>query len=143
MIWRSVAFSRPEHEVEVELAVEVGVGEAVGMVVELGMLVVVGEAQRIELGDQMAAHAIGADQHDHPQMIVDQRLGAGSSMLCSPAAVAGSPRPAADAPGRGSQGRAGALEQRPVLRLELVEIGAPARVDRGRIGSDSGRTAPR
>ena len=55
----------PEHVVDEDLAVVVGLGEAVGrrrqLVVVLERL---GDAERIEIGVQMAAHAVGADHHD-------------------------------------------------------------------------------
>ena len=65
----------PQHVVEEELALEVGVGEAVGLGVELRVLLVAGETERIEIRQQVAAHPIGADQHDHAQVI--NRSGAG------------------------------------------------------------------
>ena len=47
-----------------EFAVEVPDGEAVGFRVELGMVAGLG-AQRVEIGDQVAAHAVGVDHlHD-------------------------------------------------------------------------------
>ena len=47
-----------------EFAVQVPDGEAVGFGVELGMVAGLG-AQRVEIGDQVAAHAVGVDQlHD-------------------------------------------------------------------------------
>jgi hypothetical protein len=80
----------------------------------------------------MPAHAVGADQHDHPQVIDDQParalateihdLGGGDWLrLADLAATAWLKR------------RLGALEQRTRLRAELVEIGAPAGIDRRRI----------
>ena len=43
--------------------VHIGLGEAVGRGIELGMGLDRLQAQRIEIGLQMAAHAIGADEH--------------------------------------------------------------------------------
>jgi hypothetical protein len=93
----------PEHEVEIEGAVEIGVGEAVGVVVELGVVLLAAQAQGVELGDQVAAHAIGPDQHDQPEMIADLALVASSS---SPPATGGRFRLAAR---RTRPGVAGAL----------------------------------
>ena len=91
-------------------------------------------------GDQMAAHAIGADQHDHAQMIADQRLGAlarrGAAAAASAAERLDQAQPRS---GCGCSARPGALEQAPRFSgSELVEIGPPARVDRGRIGEIAG-----
>ena len=56
---------QPQHLVDEDLAVVVGLGEAVGfgrqLVVVLERL---GKAERVEIGVQMAAHAEGADHHD-------------------------------------------------------------------------------
>jgi hypothetical protein len=62
----------PEHVVEEEFAVEVGLGEPVGLGVQLWMVLVAGEPQRVEIGEQVSADAIGANQHHHPQVIDDQ-----------------------------------------------------------------------
>ena len=55
--------------IEEDLAVEVGFGEAVGADVEF--FVVLGRLQpeRIELGVEMAAHPVGADQHQRADRI--------------------------------------------------------------------------
>jgi hypothetical protein len=132
-----------EHVVEVELAAQVGVGEAVGAVVELGVVRVAGEAQRVELRQQVAAHPVGADQHDDPEVVAQQRL-RGRVVDAAPptsAAPAGSrwrPPAAARPRGAGLEGRPGALEQRAVLGLQLVEVGPPAGVDPGRVGQVAG-----
>ena len=44
-------------------AVHVRLGKAVGFRVELGAVAVIAQAQRVELGDEMPADAVGADQH--------------------------------------------------------------------------------
>ena len=132
-----------EHVVEEELALEIGVGEAVGLGVELGMLLVAGEAERVEVGQQMAAHPIGADQHDHAQMVDDQAPGALAAEVDDLAAVA----PAAPRAGRSRRGGAGA-------RSGCARTGSGSRVrarrnsrassGRPRSGrSDSGRRGPR
>src|SRR6201992_665476 len=52
-----------EHVIEEDLAVEIAIDETIGTRIEL--LAIAGglDAERIELGVEMAAHAIGADQH--------------------------------------------------------------------------------
>ena len=57
------AVFEPEHVVEEDLAVEIGFGEAVGARVELFAVARGFNAERIEIGVEMAAHAVGADQH--------------------------------------------------------------------------------
>ena len=67
-----------ERAADEDLAVEVVVGEAVEFGREVGGQVLLGEAERIEIGGEMAAHAIGADQHHRADRIVggalDRRL---------------------------------------------------------------------
>ena len=53
----------PEHLVEEDLAVHVGFAEAVGLRIELRLVRLFLDAERIELGVEVAAHAVGADQH--------------------------------------------------------------------------------
>ena len=61
---------QPQHEVEEDRPVEVGLGEAVGRRVEFGGVARRGgDAQRIEVGLQVAAHPVGADHHDGAQGI--------------------------------------------------------------------------
>ena len=64
----------PEHVVEEDAAAPVGLGEAVGRGVELTLLGQLLETQRIEIGVEMAAHAIGADHHQGAHRIA-RRLG--------------------------------------------------------------------
>ena len=52
-----------EHVVEEDLAVEIGLGEAIGARIELFAIALRLDAERIELGVEMTAHAVGADQH--------------------------------------------------------------------------------
>ena len=52
-----------EHAVDEDRPVEVGIREAVGLGLELAVHLAVGEAERIEIGGEMAHHAVGADQH--------------------------------------------------------------------------------
>ena len=69
-----------EHVVDEDLAVVVGFGEAVGpgrqfVVVVVGRL---GDAERVELGVQMSAGTIGADQHDRPHRILRRLVDGGA-----------------------------------------------------------------
>ncbi len=52
-----------EHPVEKDSAVHVGFGEAVGARIEVRLARLRLEAERIEIGVEMAARAVGADQH--------------------------------------------------------------------------------
>ena len=49
--------------IEEDLAIVVGIGEAVGARIELLVILLAFDAQRIEIGVEVAAHAVGADQH--------------------------------------------------------------------------------
>jgi hypothetical protein len=53
-----------------ELAVQIPDGEAVGFRVELGVVAGLG-AQRVEIGDQVAAHAVGVDHLHDPGFLGD------------------------------------------------------------------------
>ena len=70
-ISRTVAEFEAEHVVEEDLAVPIGVGEAVGC--EGSQLLAgrraVSRCERIEISMEMAAHAVGADHHDGPHRI--------------------------------------------------------------------------
>ena len=122
----------PEHVVEEEFAIEVGLGEPVGLGVQLWMVLVAGEPQRVEIGEQVSADAIGANQHHHPQVIDDQSartltaeiddLGSGPESRFARAFLI-----------TRLQRRLATLEQGTRLRSKLVEVGSPARVDRGGI----------
>ena len=52
-----------EHHIEENFAVEIGFGEAVGFRIEFGFGRLDLDAERIELGVEVAADAVGADQH--------------------------------------------------------------------------------
>ena len=64
----------PEHVVDEDLAVVVGLGEAVGRRMQLLVVLLRLEAERIEVGVQMAAHAEGADHHDRAHRIAGGAL---------------------------------------------------------------------
>ena len=71
----------PEHAVEEDRAVHVGIGEAVGARIEL--LLVLGrlEPERIEVGVEMAARPIGADQHQRMDRVARRLLHLGGGQL--------------------------------------------------------------
>ena len=59
-----------EHLVDEDRAVEVGLGEAVGLGPQLLVHLALGEPERVEVGDEVAHHAIGADQHQGANRIL-------------------------------------------------------------------------
>ncbi len=80
-----------ERPAEPDRAVEVGLVKAVIGGREVGRHVAAREAERIELGGEMTAHAIGADQHHRPDAVVGGatdvvRAGAGRRGLVGAAA---------------------------------------------------------
>ena len=56
-----------EHVVDEDRLVHVGFGEAVGRRIEFGVRGRDLQTERVELGLEVAAHAIGADQHQRAQ----------------------------------------------------------------------------
>ena len=52
----------PEHIVEKDFAVEIGLAEAVAAVIEFGIGPALVEAERVEIGFEVAAHPVGSDQ---------------------------------------------------------------------------------
>ncbi len=65
---------KTQHVVEENFAVEISVREAVGARIEFFVILLAFDAQRIELGVEMAAHAVGADQHQRPDRIARRLL---------------------------------------------------------------------
>ena len=114
-----------EDVVEKNLAVEVALGKAVAAVVELGVRPALVQAERVEIGFEMAAHPIGADQLQRADRIrgrLAQRRRIGSGRRRTVAA-----RPCwRSFPNRRAQFRECG---RPVL-ADLGEEPAPALVDR-------------
>ena len=51
-----------EQVVDEDLTVEIGLGKTVAVVVELGVGPAFFEAERVEIGFEMTAHSVGADQ---------------------------------------------------------------------------------
>ena len=68
-----------EHVIEENLAVEVGVGEPVGARIELLVVLRRLEPERIEPGMEMAAHPIGADQHQGADGVAGRLMDIGRS----------------------------------------------------------------
>ena len=142
-ISRTVAHSQAERAAEIDRAIEIGVREAVIFGREIGRHLVLRQAERIEIGREMAAHAIGADQHHRADRIARGArrcrpgwarrrgaaglapplagLGAGSICVGSSAAVRSSvvgERPVRLRPARALHGA-----------FQPLEPGAPARLD--------------
>ena len=118
-----------ERAADIDRPVEVGLGEAVGLRLELGMLAPRDELERIELGDEMAARAIGADQHAQ----ADRVALSGDELLlrqptfrrrCGQGGRAVGPRP-------GGPARLG--EHRGLVVVEAREESLPFRIERGRV----------
>ena len=63
-----------EHVIDEDLAVVIGLDEAVGRRMQLLVILLRVDAERIEIGVQMAAHAIGADHHDRADGIAGGAL---------------------------------------------------------------------
>src|SRR5205809_1934048 len=70
-----------EHVVEEDLAVEIGFGEAIGARIELFAIALRLDAERIELGVEMTAHAVGADQHQGADRIAGRLVDVGGREL--------------------------------------------------------------
>ena len=58
-----------QHDIQEDRPVEVALGEAVAGGIELAGVLLLGQAQGIEIGRQVAAHPVGADHHDRAQGI--------------------------------------------------------------------------
>src|SRR5262249_51674989 len=70
-----------EHAVEKNLAIEVGIGEAVRARIEVLLVARRLEAERIEIGMEMPAGAIGADQHQGMDGVARRPLHLGRRQL--------------------------------------------------------------
>ena len=64
----------PEHVVDEDLPVVIGLGEAVRGRVEIGLGLRRLQPERVEIGVEMAAHAVGADHHDGADRIARRLL---------------------------------------------------------------------
>ncbi len=67
-----------EHFVEKDRAVEIGFAEAVGARIELLLVVRRLQAERIEVGVEMAARAIGANEHQRADRVAGGALDVGA-----------------------------------------------------------------
>ncbi len=72
---------KTEHLVEEDAAVHVGFGKAVGLRIELRFIGLFLNAERIELRMEMAAHAVGADQHERVDGVARRLLHVGRGNL--------------------------------------------------------------
>ena len=75
-----------EHVIEEDLAVEIGFGEAVGARIELFAVARRLDPERVELGVEMAAHAVGADQHQGADRIAGRLVDVGRASVRAPLA---------------------------------------------------------
>ena len=133
----------PEHAVEEVLAVVVLGREAVGGGIELGVVLLAVEAERVEVGDQVPAHAIGADHHDQPDAVTRRRahhVGSqrgnrqGRRQRGLPAVGAAVPAVVGDCGlARRPGGPADLVQHRAGIVAEAGEKTLPARIDRGRV----------
>ena len=110
-IWRTVACLEAERAADPDRPVEIASAEAVIVGREVGRNVAPREAERIEVGGEVAAHAIGADQHHRADAVVGgaaDLVGAGargSGLLGDRRLALSRSSPASDR-GRGSARRA-------------------------------------
>ncbi|MHC2820274.1 hypothetical protein ACVMBY_003834 [Bradyrhizobium huanghuaihaiense] len=143
-----------EHVIEEDLAVEIGFAEAVGAGIELFAVALGFDAERIELGMEVAAHAVGADQHQGADRVarglkhvgggdvgalglrLGGDLGANRLLDFGPVAVEGRgqvilrrQRPVVPLPGRAFR----VLPDVSGLVVEALEELLPLGVDRGRV----------
>ena len=123
-----------EHAVDEDRAVPVALAETVGRRVELGMVLGLVQAQRVEPGIEMAAHPVGADQHQRADRIQGGQPAAFLRLPDLSIALGGRIVAVADhlrahpAPGGGR----GGLVQ-PAVRFQFREETRPAFVNRSRI----------
>ena len=66
-----------EHVIEKNLAIVIRLGEAIGRRMQLFIVLWLFDAERIQPGVQMAAHAIGADHHQRAHRIASRALHVG------------------------------------------------------------------
>ena len=125
-----------EQVVDEDRPVHVGVGEAVGRGIELGVALPRLQVERIEAGFEMAAHAIGADQHARADGILGR---------CLHRLDAGQPRSDRR---RGRDRRAVAVHddggppRRPAGAAQVLEHGAAVVLQLGEETRQLGSTAP-
>ena len=143
-----------ENHVEIDLAVHVLRPETVGLRIKLGVAGLLAQLERIQLGDQVAAHPVGADHHQGahrihgrpPDLVLRKRLSGFLRLavdLRGDFAFVGGPvtvqradqfaigvgRPVGARPGRPP----GLLDHIVPVVLEIGEELPPVRVDRVRV----------
>jgi hypothetical protein len=134
-----------QDAVDEDRLIEIGFGEAIALVVEILVIGAFGDAERIEIGDQVPARAVGADQHERADRGQRRR----AELLGRSAALHGAiafglrfrrryHAVGADHARRLRRpGRAGQFGQRRALVLaEPREERAPARIDRAGIAQE-------
>ena len=65
---------KPQHVVDKDRPVHVGLGKAIGLGVQFGVVGCGAHPQRIQIGGQMAPDAVGPDQHQGPQAVQHRAL---------------------------------------------------------------------
>ena len=118
---------QPERAADIDRAVVIGPGEAVGLGLELGMLAAGDEIERVEMGGEMAAGPVGADQHARAQRVARR----GQRLLLAQAALrrGRQRRRRSVLPGPGGPTRFG--EHIFLAVVQTGEEGAPLRIERG------------
>ena len=116
-----------EGAADIDGAVIVGLGEAVGLGLELRMLAAGDQLERIELGGEMAAGAIGADQHAGAEGVARR-----SQRLLLAQRALGQSRQQRRGPVRRRPRRSARLGQHVgLVVVETGEEGAPRGIERG------------
>src|SRR6516165_3884066 len=64
----------PKHSVEKDLAIHIGIAEAVGTRIEIRFILARLEAERVEIGVKMPARAVRADQHQRANRVARRLL---------------------------------------------------------------------
>src|SRR5262249_34036992 len=72
---------KPEHAVETDLAVVIGFREAIGGGVEIFLVVMRLQPKRVEIGIEVPARSVGADQHQGANRIARRLLDLGRGQL--------------------------------------------------------------
>ena len=125
---REFEAERPANE---NGTVIVALGEAVGLGLELRMLAAARELQGIEIGDEMAARAVGADQHARAERIARgiKRFGLGEGRDRARGAL----RPWCSCAVTGPGGAARLGQNRILVVMEASEERGKLRIDRARV----------
>ncbi len=128
-----------EEIVDEDRPVEIGLGEAVGRRIEVGMISRALQPERIEIGDQMAPRAIGADQVHRAQGVERRLLRIGGQLDRRRGVTVGQPHGRGMAVDDLQRRRTAPARTRDLLLdavglvLELREELPPALIDAGRV----------